>query len=300
MARQFKAHRHLIRKSLSLARDLVRPFAPALAKSISRRINDINERYHWMDRIHDVLACSDNMRLPRVAGAGSIMNGFQVMHNGIEVLSDGYYGNGMTQLLKANRGCHEPQEEVVFDSIVRSLPPAAVMIEAGSYWAFYSMWFCKVVPHPRAYLIEPEEANLEIGRKNFAHNNCEGEFSRGYVGATPATAADGLEIIALDNFAAHRGLDHIHVLHADVQGFELNMLLGCQRLLADHSVDYFFISTHSMELHHQCRDMLVQHDYRILASIDLEETCCVDGILVASSPKVSAPAFAPPSKKVQV
>lgn len=297
MARRIKMHRHLIRNGLSLTRNLVQPFAPALAKSISRRINDINERYHWNDRIQDVLACADNSRLPRVSGAGRIKNGFQVMHNGIEVLSDGYYGHGMTRMLEANRGCHEPQEEVVFDSIVRSLPSRAVMIEAGAYWGFYSMWFCKVVTHARAYLIEPEEANFEIGKKNFAHNNCQGEFSRGYVGAAPGMAPDGVHILALDEFAAERGLDHVQVLHADVQGFELQMLMGCQRLLAGHNVDYFFISTHSMDLHHQCLEVLLQHGYRILVSIDMEETCCVDGILVACSPKVNVPAFEPPSKK---
>ncbi len=219
------------------------------------------------------------------------------MHNGIEVEVNGYYGDGITRMLLANRGCHEPQEEVVFQHVVETLPANAVMIEAGAYWAFYSIWFSKTVTDARIYLIEPEEANLEVGRRNFAHNDCEGEFTRGYVGSRPGKAADGVDIIAIDAFAAQRGLNHIHMLHADVQGFELEMLDGCNRLLSAQAVDYLFISTHSQELHLQAAERLVQHGYRILVSVDMEESYSLDGILVACSQAVTPPAFGHPSRK---
>ncbi len=219
------------------------------------------------------------------------------MHNGIEVEVNSYYGDGITRMLAANRGCHEPQEEVVFQHVVRSLPAHAVIIEVGAYWSFYSMWFAKTVVDARIYLIEPEAANLDVGRRNFAHNHCKGEFTRGYVGARPGKAADSIEIISVDEFAAERALDHIHMLHADVQSFELKMLDGCTRLLSIQAVDYLFISTHSQDLHRKCTERLVQHGYRILASVDMEESYSLDGILVACSPAVSAPVFDPPSKK---
>ncbi|MDB6007191.1 MAG: FkbM family methyltransferase [Prosthecobacter sp.] len=219
------------------------------------------------------------------------------MHNGIEVEASGYYGDGITRMLVANRGCHEPQEEIVFQHVLNSLPVHAVMIEVGAYWAFYSIWFAKTVPDAQLYLIEPEEVNLNVGKRNFAHNNCKGEFTRGYVGARPGKAADGVQIIALDEFTAERALDHVHMLHADVQSFELEMLDGCKRLLSMQAVDYLFISTHSQDLHRQCTERLVQHGYRILASVDLEESYSVDGILVACSPAVNAPVFDPPSRK---
>lgn len=270
---------------------------PSLASRVQRWINSRNECGHWDDRINDVLACSDNSRLSRVVNAGAIVDGFQVMHNGIEVEASGYYGDGITRMLVANRGCHEPQEEIVFQHVLNSLPVHAVMIEVGAYWAFYSIWFAKTVPDAQLYLIEPEEVNLNVGKRNFAHNNCKGEFTRGYVGARPGKAADGVQIIALDEFTAERALDHVHMLHADVQSFELEMLDGCKRLLSMQAVDYLFISTHSQDLHRQCTERLVQHGYRILASVDLEESYSVDGILVACSPAVNAPVFDPPSRK---
>ncbi len=270
---------------------------PSLASRVQRLINERNERHHWDERIADVLSCLDNSRLPRVANAGAVINGFQVMHNGVEVEVNGYYGDGITRMLVANRGCHEPQEEIVFQHVVNSLPAHAVIIEAGAYWAFYSIWFAKTVPDAQMYLIEPEEANLDVGKRNFAHNNCKGEFTRGYVGARSGNAADGVQIIALDEFTAERALEHVHMLHADVQSFELEMLDGCKRLLSRQAVDYLFISTHSQDLHRQCIERLVHHGYRILASVDMEETYSLDGILVACSPAVSAPSFDPPSRK---
>lgn len=284
-------------QGLKLARHLARLVFPSLAEVVQKRINERNERRHWDERIKDVLTCPDNVLLPRVANAGKVINGYQVMHNGIEVVVNGYYGNGITRMLEANRGCHEPQEEALFQTIVRSLSPGAVMIEAGAYWAFYSMWFCKEVSEAKTYLIEPEKGNLEIGRNNFAHNNCCGDFSHGYVGAKPGTANDGVGVVALDEFAAQRGLTHIHVLHADVQGSEMDMLSGCHHLLSSHSLDYLFISTHSQMLHRRCSDTLEQHGYRILATVDMLETYSVDGILVACSPRVIPPKFSQPSKK---
>ena len=47
-------------------------------------------------------------------------------------LADGYYGDGITRMLRKNRGAHEPQEEVVFDAVIHALPPGSVMIEAGA------------------------------------------------------------------------------------------------------------------------------------------------------------------------
>src|SRR5262245_7532451 len=118
---------------------------------------------HWDQRIADVVACPDNARLQRVPDAGRITDNYQVMHNGIKVVVEGYYVDGIARMLTANRGSHEPQEEVVFDDIVRSLPKGAVMVEAGAYWGFYSLWFCQVVEEARVYLIEPSEENLAVG-----------------------------------------------------------------------------------------------------------------------------------------
>jgi hypothetical protein len=82
------------------------------------------------------LRCRDADSLPKVAGAGDIVEEpdgtrVQIMHNGIKVLAGGYYGDWMQDLISRCRGHHEPQEERVFAEVVRHLPTDGVMFELG-------------------------------------------------------------------------------------------------------------------------------------------------------------------------
>jgi hypothetical protein len=270
---------------------------PAAFQMLDKRRAALGERRHWDQRIADVIGSPDNARLRRVADAGKIQEGYQIMHNGLKVVVDGYYGDGITRMLIANRGCHEPQEEVVFEAIIQTLPEGAVMVEAGAYWGFYAMWFCQVIQNAKVFLIEPSEENLAIGQRNFRKNRFYGDFSRAYVGTKPQEHPDGARIVTIESFLQEKGLARVNLLHADVQGHELEMLQGARSLLESRDVDYLFLSTHTMELHVECAEFLDKKGYRVLVSVDLEESHSLDGLLVACSPQVTPPPFAPPSKK---
>src|SRR5688572_3556147 len=75
----------------------------------------------WQRRINDVLSCSDNQHIQRVPDAGKISNGKQVMHNGLKIFLGSYYGPEYSQMLFKNKGVHEPQEERVFNEVLKSL-----------------------------------------------------------------------------------------------------------------------------------------------------------------------------------
>lgn len=251
----------------------------------------------WDRRIAEVAACPDNTRVPRVPEAGRIVDGTQVMHNGLRVIADGYYGDGITRMLSENRGCHEPQEEAVFGLILQSLPAGASMIEAGAYWGFYSMWFCQVVQGGRVWLIEPDPGNLEVGRRNFQLNGFDGDFTRAYVGKATGVHPDGTPLVDITTFAAEKGLDRLDILHADVQEAEMDLLQGARSLIADFRIAYLFISTHSDALHRQCLEFLESLGYRILVSVPMTESYSEDGVLVAHSPQMTPPPIAEPSRK---
>jgi FkbM family methyltransferase len=255
------------------------------------------ERHHWEQRIEEVIACPDNVNLPRVQDAGKIVDGYQIMHNGLKVTVDGYYGDGITRMLKKNRGCHEPQEELVFQAVLSRLPEAAVMVECGAYWAFYSMWFGQALPQTQMFLIEPEAQNLQIGQQNFAMNGYVGNFTHAYIGDKPGVAADGIEIVQIDDFFARHHLDYVHILHSDIQGYEMELLHGAVQTLATRRVRYYFISTHSEELHEQCVAFLKEYDYAVDVSISPAQSYSMDGILVARDPQVDATVLPHPSRK---
>lgn len=238
-------------------------------------------RRNWKLRIDDVRNCPDNSYVPRVDNAGEIIDGCMVMHNGLRIVKGSYYGIGMLLLLKYNRGVHEPQEERMFMEVLRYMPEEAVMIELGAYWGFYSMWFHKEVIKPSCFLVEPEERNLEFGKENFANSNMKGSFRRGFVGAASGKTNEGTHIICIDDFVSEQKIDRVHILHADIQGAEYDMLLGAVKVLSADKVDYIFISTHTNELHRQCLAFLEAHNFDILAEADLDDTYSMDGIVVA-------------------
>jgi Methyltransferase FkbM domain len=223
----------------------------------------------------EVCADPNNKYIPRVKNAGRIISGSLVMHNGLKVRMGeyAYYGDFANVVLKTNAGVHEPQEERVFMEVLKYIPENATMIELGSYWAFYSMWFAKNIKNPHCFMIEPEEKCLNCGKENFKLNNLTGTFIQGKCGK------GGIEI---DDFIINNKIDTAHIIHADIQGAELDMLMSCEQSIAKNKIWYFFISTHSQKLHYDCMEFLQSRDFIILASADFDYgTYCFDGVLVA-------------------
>jgi hypothetical protein len=237
----------------------------------------------WNYRINDAKRCSDNQFIPRVKNAGVLKGEFQLMHNGIKVKKDGYYGRGVTRMLSKNKGVHEPQEERVFQEVLKELPPKSVIIELGSYWAFYSMWFLSKITDGRAYLFEPDYNNLQIGKTNYAENKFEGDFNYAFIGsvlnlkATPPT-------LTIDHIVKDKQIDFIDILHCDIQGCELAMLDGAIEAIKKDIIKYLFISTHSNELHQSCLSFLIKHNYIVISEADITNSYSFDGLIVARSP----------------
>jgi hypothetical protein len=227
----------------------------------------------YKDRFTDVLSDPNNLLIPRHVKAGLIEDDYIYCHNGIPVLNRGYYGD-FSEILQKNKGCHEPAEERMFQQILSRINPNALMIELGSYWCFYSIWFQTQIQGARNICIEPESENLNIGKINCQKNNVQAEFIQGFIGNNH---------IRVSNIVKERKIDFIDLLHSDIQGFELEMLQDIVPLLLEKKVGYLFISTHSDSLHVNCIQLLESCKYKIIASADFEtETFCYDGIIVAT------------------
>src|ERR1700761_5037230 len=127
------------------------------------------------ERIDMGVRCRDADAVPKVADAGMVRyladgQRIQVMHNGLKVVADGYYGAWMTRLIELCQGHHEAQEERLFHELVSRLPQDAVMLELGAFWAYYSLWFLQGAPGRRAVSVEPDPIHLDVGRRNAALN----------------------------------------------------------------------------------------------------------------------------------
>lgn len=254
------------------------------------------KKRRWQARIKLVQQCTDNPYIPRVANAGQVSDGYQIMHNGLKIHIGSYYGAAMTELLRVNRGVHEPQEERVFQEVLRCLPAQATMIELGAYWGFYSMWFHQAVAEPTCYLVEPSPAYLPLGQQNFALNGMQANFANYWIGARsaptppPGVGKSDVPTIALDDLLAQKAIAHVHLLHADIQGAELDLLTGAAHALGSGRIDYIFISTHGEELHRDCIARLTHWGYSIIAEASPAHSYTVDGVIAARRAGLSAPA----------
>lgn len=263
--------------------DTCRALSPKLEHQLKCRFSK-SYWANWGERTRQAVACPDNAFIPRVKDAGLVVDGIQIMHNGLKVHTGSYYGQEPVKLLQRNLGVHEPQEERVFQEVLKQISPNSVIIELGAYWSFYSMWFCSAVKGAKAFMVEPMSENLAYGKKNFDLNGLQGHFTRGWVGAKSSIAADGIPVICVDDLVSKEGLDQIAILHSDIQGFELDMLKGAEKTLSGQKVSYTFISTHAEDLHLACEQFLQSKGYLLVASIRPEESYSMDGILVHRAP----------------
>ncbi len=271
-----------IRKSLRRNHKLRTLFGHYIASSglIDFYFKNYKVSPKWQKRIQDVIRCQDNSKIDRVERAGAITKGSQIMHNGIKINLGSYYGPEVARLLIENRGVHEPQEEYVFQEVLKLLSPNALMIELGSFWAFYSIWFAKRIPQALNFMIEPDDFNIISGRRNFRLNGLSGDFTQAFV-SSKSTANGKVPTINIDEFVYKRRIEVVDILHSDIQGYELEMLKGSVKLLEKGLINYFFISTHSNKLHYNCIQFLENMNYKIVIEADLDNTFSEDGLIVA-------------------
>jgi hypothetical protein len=235
-------------------------------------------------RFREVIADPLNLLIPRVPQAGTVRDGLVCLHNGLLVPCEGdaaYYGH-FSELLIFNRGVHEPLEEFVFQTMLPTLPAAPRMLELGAYWGHYSMWLQHCRPDAELHLVEPDAKHLAVGQLNLARNGMSGKFTQAFVGRAG---------FLVDEYLHSNGIGSLDVLHADIQGNELEMLEGAHGVLQRGGVARVFISTHTQDLHLQVIDQLAALGYRIEVSADYSaETTSYDGLVFASHPSI-APLF---------
>ena len=249
------------------------------------------------ERVLTTLRCRDTESIPKVPGSGELFseNGrsFQRMHNGLKIPEGIYHEAWMVEIIRHLRGHHEPQEEKVFWRVLQEIPPGACMMELGAYWGYYSMWFQKSVPGAVCHLIEPNADKLVSGKQCFAANGMTGSFTRAFIGSVSDPNAifedwDGKKYpvakVCLDDYLAEHRISFIHLVHSDIQGDELDMLLGARRALEENRIGYFFISTHSGKIHESCLAFLKERRFHVVSAYTPTESYSEDGLIVARAP----------------
>ncbi|HBY69956.1 MAG TPA: hypothetical protein DEG69_20750, partial [Flavobacteriaceae bacterium] len=215
------------------------------------------------------ISCRDTDYIPKVENAGKIIthkgHECQVMHNGVKILKGCYHQDHLTDIIENLKGHHEPQEEKLFYEILKYIPDNGLMIEVGSFWAYYSMWFNREVKNARNIMIEPDFDRLEIGEINFHLNDMSGEFIHGFISprvpgnswsrqvwyaqarSGPYCVKKEPERLYIDDFLERENIQKVDLLHCDGQECEIELLGDAEKSLESHKIKFLFLSTHKKE-----------------------------------------------------
>ena len=141
-----------------------------------------------LNRVQLTSSCRDCDKIDKHPKAGTIEtddsgNKYQYMHNGVKILWGTYHSPWMNEIIKNLDGHHEPQEELCFHYVLKTLGETANMIELGCHWSYYTIWFNKEVKNSFNVGMEPVKDNLVGGKKNAELNTCTDiQFRQGYIG----------------------------------------------------------------------------------------------------------------------
>lgn len=241
---------------------------------------DVNGKAaNFIERHREIISDPLNLLIARHPKAGYLDADDHVyLHNGNRVPVAGPYAyyKEFSDILVLNRGVHEPLEEFCFQTLLTRLATYSdpiTMLELGAYWGHYSMWMKSAFAQAQVTLVEPDPVNLASGQHNFALNGYEGQFIKDFVGKGHFSVDAHLQ-------ASTRST--LTLLHADIQGFEVEMLRDAGQSLTAKAVDYVFVSTHSNPLHEACLGLLSDYGYCIEVSSDPDShTTSSDGFILA-------------------
>ncbi|MCJ2057211.1 FkbM family methyltransferase [Methylobacterium sp. J-048] len=244
--------------------------------------------------------CQDAAAIPKVSEAGCVVyrneNEVQIMHNGVQVISGGYCGAWMTEIIHRLRGHHEPQEEIVFQEIVNLMPDSPKMIELGCNWAYYSLWMLQERPQATVIGVEPDPKHLDLGRRNAALNGRSISFVNASVGAqaiqwrlfqTETMGVISIPQVCVPQLMAEAGLAEIDVLHCDIQGAETEVLNSCRSLFEAGAIRFCIVSTHHHSIsgdpltHQRCLKIIEEAGGNLLTEHNVAESFSGDGLIAA-------------------
>lgn len=129
-----------------------------------------------------------------------------------------------------------------------------VMLDIGANVGLHSIRLAWAKSLARVYAFEPVTANFQVMCKNIARNHLESRIepihaavgaedgtvaiSAGYgtgnwVGATDSRALETVQVVSIDSFVSERGLHRVNLIKCDAEGYELPVLRGGRRCLAE-------------------------------------------------------------------
>lgn len=153
--------------------------------------------------------------------------------------------NGVKLLYRLNRGDVQSMREIWLEDAYRLPFPISnsVLVDLGANIGFTSIWLAKKYGFARVIAVEPNAANAELVRKNFALNGIAGTVVEAAVGPEDGTAKfraaaesnmgrlsdegdDEVTVVSMKSLFERFQLTDIDLVKLDIEGGEQALLTG--------------------------------------------------------------------------
>ncbi|MDP8207388.1 MAG: FkbM family methyltransferase [Candidatus Electryonea clarkiae] len=193
-------------------------------------------------------------------------------------------------------------------SILEAYPPQHInMFELGSGRAPWCLTLAGAVrfgftnPSPtscRVLALEGEPTHFRWSSEHLYQQNVPAVVVHGAIASKPGTArfislgdpADWMgqsisskegtiEVytFTIDQLMDAHGFDHLHLVHMDVQGQELEALKGARKALEENTIEHFVIGTHSIEIEEELKRIL-SPTHELVVELPQNSTTRIPGI----------------------
>ncbi len=232
-----------------------------------------------------------------------LKNGLTKMEeiNGLKILSgvNTHPGSGSIS--------NHTSEIEIFSNILNNIDNKnnPIMMEIGSFWAVWSLFFRQKFPNGKNILVELGKRQLYVGVRNFLNNNFDCEYYHGGFNIESSgtfinkmgdieynpildTGINIDELILNDSelnlkfkdlnltggnvdfnkIYRDNKLDIIDLLHMDIQGSELSLIKDLIEYINNRKILNIVIATHSHQIHQEITNILNTSNYEIIINED--------------------------------
>lgn len=164
------------------------------------------------------------------------------------------------------------------------------MIELGSDHAYYSLLFKHIlgVDVTTNIMVEPFTEHMERGKHHFNINGVDGHFIDKCVNTSwvlKGTTFD-TDVVTLKELLDQHNINDLDVLHCDIDGSELNMLITNTDVFDKQLINYVYLLTHSPDLHKDCKSFLLEKKYELLLDHNIQDVG-YDSLLIFKRPTIN-------------
>jgi len=163
----------------------------------------------------------------------------------------------------------------------------ASMIELGANWAYYSLLFKAIIGKDSTFniMLEVDPKAFVRGVHNFKINEFEGVFLNKLIGneAYRMPHLKDIPCVSLDQIFKEYDLNDLDILHSDIDGSELDMLIQNENIFKNKKIKYIFMLTHSQELHEKCFNFLNNLQYNCILNHNHFNVGGQDALLIFES-----------------